>query len=79
MTDELTKGEWTIASLAPGASKDFETSYTVTEADILSGEVVNVATATGTSPDPDEPEVPVTPGEDPEPTDDKNGHLTVTK
>ncbi|MBQ6236052.1 MAG: hypothetical protein IJK54_09050, partial [Clostridia bacterium] len=40
---------------------------------------VNVATATGTSPDPDEPDVPVEPGEDPEPTDEPEGHITITK
>ena len=79
VSDELTGDEWTIASLAPGASEEFETSYTVTEKDILNGTVLNVATAKGTSPDPDKPEVPVTPGEDPEPTEDKNGHLTVEK
>ena len=51
----------------------------MTEADILVGEVVNVATATGESPDPDEPEVPVTPGEDPEPTEEPDNTLTVEK
>ena len=51
----------------------------VTEADILAGEVVNVATAKGTSPDPDKPDVPVTPGEDPEPTEEPNPVLTVKK
>ena len=79
VTDELTGDEWTIDSLAPGASKDFEASYTVTEADVLAGEVVNVATAKGTSPDPDQPDVPVVPGTDPEPTEEKDGHVTVTK
>ena len=79
VTDELTGDEWTIASLAPGAFQTFETSYVVTEADILAGSVLNVATAKGTSPDPDEPEVPVEPGEEEEPTEDKNGHLTVYK
>ena len=69
VTDELTGGEWQIESLAPNASKEFETSYVVTEDDVLAGKVVNVATATGDSPDPDEPDVPVEPGEDPEPTD----------
>ena len=77
--DELTGETWTIASLAPGAEEVFPTSYTVTEADILAGEVVNVATGKGTSPDPDEPDVPVVPGVDPEPTEEKNGHLTITK
>ena len=77
--DELTGDEWTIESLKPGESKAFEAKYTVTEADILAGEVVNVATATGTTEDPDDPDVPVEPGEDPEPTEEKNGHLTISK
>ena len=80
VTDELTDDEWTIESLAPtDEPKVFETSYVVTEADILASEVVNVATAKGTSPDPDDPEVPVDPGKDPEPTEEKNGHITITK
>ncbi len=79
VTDELTGDEWTIASLAPDASETFTAEYVVTEADILAGEVLNVATATGTSPDPDKPDVPVDPGEDPEPTEDKNGHIAIEK
>ena len=79
VTDALTGDTWTIASLAPGASEEFTAEHVVTEADILAGKVVNVATATGDSPDPDEPDVPVTPGEDPEPTEEKNAKLTVTK
>ncbi|MBQ1820197.1 MAG: hypothetical protein II117_01205, partial [Clostridia bacterium] len=77
--DELTGETWTIASLAPGAEEVFTTSYTVTEADVLAGKVVNVATATGTSPDPDKPDVPVVPGEDPEPIEEVNAHLTLAK
>ena len=77
--DELTKDTWTIASLAPKESKEFTAEYTVTEEDILAGEVVNVATGTGKSPDPDKPDVPVTPGKDPEPTEDPNGHIKITK
>ena len=79
VTDELTGDEWTIKSLTPNKSEAFETSYTVTEADVLAGQVVNVATGKGTSPDPDKPDVPVDPGEDPEPTEDKKGHLTIEK
>ena len=79
VTDELTNDKWTIASLAPGASKEFTTEYVVTEADVLKGEVLNVATAKGTSPDPEKPDVPVVPGEDPEPTEEKNGHITIEK
>jgi uncharacterized repeat protein (TIGR01451 family) len=77
--DELTGETWTIASLAPGAEEVFTTSYTVTEADVLAGEVVNVATATGTSPDPEKPDVPVDPGKDPEPIEEVNAHLTLAK
>ena len=72
VTDELTGDEWTIESLAPGASETFTTTYTVTEADIVAGEVGNVATA-------EAGDVPVDPGEDPEPTEEPDGHLTVTK
>ncbi len=79
VTDELTGDQWTVESLEPGASKTFETEYEVTQVDILAGSVVNVATATGTSPDPDEPDVPVDPGENEVPTGPKNGHLTVAK
>ena len=66
--DPLTGDKWPVESLVPGATKEFETSYTVTAADAAAGEVLNVATAEGKSPDPKKPDVPVTPGEDPEPT-----------
>ena len=79
VTDELTKDEWTIDSLAPGETKEFTAEYEVTEADILNGSVKNVATATGTSPDPDQPDVPVTPGDTDDPTEEKNPSLNVTK
>ena len=69
VTDELTGDEWTIESLAPGESKEFTATYVVTEADVVEGEVLNETTAYGTSPDPDEPFVPVDPGVDPEPTE----------
>ena len=68
VTDELTEDEWTIESLAPGEKKEFKATYVVTEEDSLNSKVVNIATAKGTSPDPDQPDVPVGPGEDPEPT-----------
>ena len=69
VTDERTGLSEKIASLAPGAEQVFTTETTVTEADILSGHIINDATATGTSPDPDKPDVPVDPGhtdDDPE-------------
>ena len=79
VTDELTGDEWTIPSLKPGAEQTFNAEYVVTEADILAGSVENVATATGTSPDPENPEVPVTPGEEEDPTEEPNGHLMINK
>ena len=79
VTDDLTGDEWTIESLAPGESKNFTAVYKVTEKDILEGEVVNTATAEGTSPDPEEPEVPVTPGEKEDPTDTPKANLFVEK
>ena len=76
--DILTEGHWEIESLAPGESTVYETSYVVTEKDILAGQVLNVATATGESPDPEkEPEV--VPGDTVDPTDPKKGHITITK
>ena len=64
VTDELTgnSGEnaWKIESLAPGESKVFTAEYTVTEADAQAGKVVNTAAASGTSPDPEKPELVVT-------------------
>ena len=72
-------GEKVIESLAPGASEDFEATHTVTEDDVLAGTVTNVATAKGASPDPNAPEVPVTPGTKDEPTDTPNAHITIVK
>ena len=40
---------------------------------------MNVATGTGKSPDPDKPDVPVVPGEDPEPTEDPKPAIVFTK
>ena len=80
VTDELTGDEWTIDSLAPGASREFTATYTVTEADVLAGSgVQNVVSATGTSPDPEHPEVPADPGVNRVPVEAANGHLTVQK
>ena len=80
VTDELTGDEWTIDSLKPGESSEaFNASHKVTQKDILKGSVVNEATAAGESPDPDKPDPGVDPGETEDPTDNPNGHLTVTK
>ncbi len=51
-----------IDRLEPGESREFSFEYTVKASDVLRGSVVNEATVNGTSPDPDEPDVPVTPG-----------------
>ena len=78
VTDEKTVDEWSIPVLAPWDRwSTTDVSYVVTEADILAREVVNVATARWTSPDPDVPEVPVDPGVDPEPTEDPSPSLYV--
>ena len=74
VTDDLTGDKWTIDSLAPNESAEFKTEYTVTEADQDAGEVLNVATATGTDPEGEDPTV--VPGKDPEPTK-KRFTLTV--
>ena len=83
VTDELTGNigdkAWKIEELAPGAEERFTASYTVSEKDILAGSVVNEATAKGTSPDPENPDVPVDPGKKEDPTDPANGRLTVEK
>ena len=77
--DERTGDEWPVASLAPGESKEFTASTTVTEGDILGGHIINEATATGKSPDPDKPDVPVTPDETDDDPEDPNGHITIVK
>ena len=62
----------------PGDEKTFETSYTVTEAD-LGKTVVNVATATGKTPDPDKPKPDVDPGKKEDPTDQKKPSMSIEK
>ena len=80
VTDELTGDEWTIDSLKPGETSEvFTASHKVTQKDILKGSVVNEATAAGESPDPNKPDPGVDPGKTEDPTDNPNGHLTVTK
>lgn len=54
IVDELTKDAWRIVELAPGKSWHDSVTYTVTEADILNGSVVNVAAASGIGPDGNE-------------------------
>ncbi|MCA1800588.1 MAG: DUF11 domain-containing protein, partial [Actinobacteria bacterium] len=47
VTDPLTGLTTTIASLAPGASQTYNESYTITQADLDNGSVINTATAAG--------------------------------
>lgn len=50
VTDEMTGLNETIPTLAVGEEKIFTTTHKVTEADILKGKILNVATAKGTDP-----------------------------
>ena len=80
VSDPLLEKEWTVKSLAPNeTSEAFTGEHKVTEKDILNGSVVNDATATGESVDPEIPDPDVTPGQTTDKTDDSNGHITVTK
>ena len=85
VTDELAgailaEGESAeVGALAPGESATLHYSYTVTEADVLAGKVMNVATATGTSTNPDDPEVPVDPGTTEDPVETPRPSLFASK
>ena len=83
VTDELTGDEWTIPELKVGETKTFNASYTVTETDILRGEVLNSVTAKGDpipDPDPDEPDkVPEGDDDNKVPTEEPNPKFTLTK
>ncbi len=61
--DDLTGDAWNIESLAPDKSQTFNCEYTVTEEDAKNGSVTNIATATGTTDDPNHPYPTVVPGE----------------
>ena len=67
--------EWraSIETLSPGATREFELSYEVTQEDIDNGGVTNVASVSGENPgdpdDEDEVEVPV----------DNDGRLSIAK
>ena len=68
-----------VGTLAPGESATLHYSYTVAEADVLAGKVMNVATATGTSTNPDDPEVPVDPGTTEDPVETPRPSLFASK
>src|SRR5690606_32688664 len=51
VSDPLTGLNQTIVSLAPGAVETLTTTYTITQADLDNGSVLNTATATGEDPD----------------------------
>ncbi len=50
VTDDLTGGEWTIDELGPKDIYTVTTTYTITEADLAAGSVVNHVTASGEDP-----------------------------
>ena len=78
VTDELTGDSWRIeGDLKPDEVRTFETSYTVTEKDMLAGSVKNIAAADGRDPGGDKPDV--TPGKTEDKTIEGISHLTVTK
>ena len=80
LTGNAGENAWTIPTLAPGEEQTFETSYVVTEADVLAGKVINNVTGTATDPtNPDQPDTPVVPGEKEDPVEKPNPSLTVVK
>ena len=80
LTGNAGENAWAIPTFAPGEEQTFETSYVVTEADVLAGKVINNVTGTATDPtNPDEPKTPVTPGEKEDPVETPNPGLTVVK
>ena len=76
VNDELVDLTETIKELEPGKTETYIVSYTVTEADLIEGEIVNTATAEGKDPGKD----PVDGGDDEiTPTEEKKSELTITK
>jgi gliding motility-associated-like protein/uncharacterized repeat protein (TIGR01451 family) len=51
VSDPLTGMDENIASLAPGENDEFTETYTVTQADLNTGTIINTATASGTDPE----------------------------
>ena len=74
VTDPLTGLSQTIASLAPGASQSFTQTYTITQADVDAGSVLNTATAAGLFGS-----TPVSDTDDETVTGTQTPELTVTK
>ena len=80
LTGNAGENAWTIPTFAPGEEQTFETSYVVTEEDVLAGKVINNVTGTAKDPtNPNEPKTPVTPGEKENPVETPNPGLTVVK
>jgi uncharacterized repeat protein (TIGR01451 family) len=75
ITDPLTGLNTTIATLAPGASQTFNESYTIIQADLDAGSVINTATAAGEDNNGD----PVSDLDSATVTADQDPELTVTK
>ena len=73
----LTRDWPTLTLLAVGQTREFTASYTVTQNDLIAGNVVNDATATGTAPGDNEPTV--VPGNTDDSTEKANADYTVTK
>lgn len=76
VTDDLTKGSWMIQSLVPGAKETVTTNYTVREADVIAGKVINVAAAGGNAPNGTTIEGEATETVEVGPA---NPHLSITK
>ncbi len=77
--DKLTGDEWRISSLAPGESQTFTAQHVVDASDVAAGKVVNEAVANGTTSDPDNPNVPVTPGKTEDPVEVAKKSLVAVK
>jgi len=56
VVDDLTGEEWTVATLAPNASETLTATYTVKQADVDAGKVVNTAKANATAARGEDPE-----------------------
>ncbi|MCH7411808.1 hypothetical protein MM239_20645, partial [Belliella sp. DSM 111904] len=75
ITDPLTGLDQNIGTLAPGAEASIDTDYTVTQADVDAGSVLNKALVSTESPDGENPE-----GEDEIETEiDRNAIITIIK